>query len=113
MARRLNDNITLDFTTHNPTTGDVSDADSLPICEVFEEASDTPILTPTVVKRSGKTGDYRVTFVADNANGFEENKAYNVIATVVVGGKTAKARIASFSLESLPVNPPTPAHFRG
>ncbi len=107
MARRLNDNITLDFTTHNPTTGEVSDADSLPTCEVFEEANDTPILTPIVTRRSGKTGDYRVTFLADSANGFEENKSYNVIATGVVGGKTAKARIASFSLEPLPTSPPS------
>ncbi len=109
MTRRLNENITLDFTTHNPLTGDVSDADSIPTCELFEEDSDTPILTPAVTKRSGKTGDYRVTFILSDANGFEASKAYNAIATVVVGGKTAKARIASFSLEPLP--PVPPAHF--
>ena len=108
MARKLGDSITLDFTTHNPITGQVQDADALPASEVFEDATDTPILTPTVTKRVGLTGDYRMTFVASAANGFEVDKSYNVIVTATAAGITAKARIASFNLESLAF---VPAHF--
>lgn len=87
---------TIDFTTHNPITGAVSDADALPTCEVFEDNVDVAIVAPTVVKRTGKTGDYRVTFDATAANGFEVDKSYNVIVQATVAGVTAKSRIASF-----------------
>lgn len=94
----LGASITRDFTTHNPATGEVSHADVIPTCEVFEDTTDVPILTPTVTERTGKTGDYRVTFIASEVNGFECGKSYNVIITTIVNGKTAKARIASFNL---------------
>lgn len=104
----LGQSVILDFTTHNPLTGQISDADALPTCEVFEDTTDAPILTPTVTKRSGKTGDYRVSFDATAANGFEVGKSYNVIAEATVSSITAKARIESFILEEVE---PTPAHY--
>ena len=105
MARKLDETITLDFTTHNPITGQVSDADFLPTCEVFEDTTDIPILTPVVTKRVGLTGDHRVSFVASAANGFEINKSYNVVATATVAGVTAKARIDTFNIEATIVSP--------
>lgn len=96
MERQLGQTITLDLTTHNPLTGQVSDADALPTCEVFEDATDVAIISPAVTKRVGKTGNYRVSFAITTANGFEEEKSYNVIAQAVVVGITAKSRIASF-----------------
>ena len=96
--RKIGDTLTFDFTVHNPSNGSVSDADSLPTCEVFEDLNDTPILTPVVVKRSGRVGDYRVSF--STATGFAVGNSYNVVATVVVSSITAKARIASFVLDS-------------
>lgn len=92
--------VTLDFTTHDPLSGQVSDADVLPNCEVFENTTDTPILTPTVTKRTAKTGDYRVTFTASTTNGFEIGKSYNVISEATVNSITAKARIAAFIVTS-------------
>jgi len=100
MYRKLGDTIVLDFTTHDPTTGNVSDADSTPTCEVFEDANDTPILTPTVTKRTGKTGNYRVSIVATAGNNFGVGRSYNVIVSATVVLITAKGRIASFSLDS-------------
>jgi hypothetical protein len=97
--RKLGDRITFDFTTHNPVTGQVTDADVIPTCEVFEDDTDIPILTPTVVKRVAKTGNYRLTFLATAANGFELDKSYNVIAIATVAGITAKARVGSFAIE--------------
>ena len=98
--------VTLDFTTHNPLSGQVSDADALPTSEVFENATDTPILIPAVTKRVGATGNYRLTFIASTANGFEVDKSYNVIVTATVAGITAKSRIASFNLEPLSLTLP-------
>jgi hypothetical protein len=88
-----------DFCTNSPTTGEVIDADSTPTIEVYEDDNDTPILTPTPVKRTSKTGNYRVSFDMTIANGFEITKSYNVTAIVVVGGITSKKTIASFILE--------------
>ena len=96
----LGQQVTLDFTTHNPLTGQVSDADALPTCQVFEDITDVPILTPVVTKRGALTGNYRVTFIASATNGFEVGKAYNVIADALVATIQAKSRIGSFILAS-------------
>jgi len=97
---KLGDLIVLDFTVHNPTTGNVSDADELPTCEVFEGDDDVSILSPEVVKRAGKIGDYRVSIIGSTGNGFEVGRSYNVIARAVAAGVTAKSRIGCFSLDS-------------
>ena len=96
--RILNETITLDFTTHNPLTGNIQDADFLPTCQVFEDTTDIPLITSVATKRVGQTGDYRVTFITSPANGFEIGKSYNVIAEATVGGITAKASLESFNL---------------
>ena len=101
--RIIGDTITLDFTTHDPRTGQVSDADVLPTCEVLEDNNDTPILTPTVVKRGSATGLYRVTFAATAANGFLVASSYNVDVEATVSGITAKSRIGSFRLNNIRV----------
>ena len=67
---KIDDTIVKDFTTHNPVTGAVSDADVTPTCEVFEDANDTEILTPTCVKRTAKTGNYRVSIDLTGSTAF-------------------------------------------
>jgi len=98
--RKLGDTITLDFTTHNPFTGAVQNTDSLPTCEVFEDDNDSAILTPSVTKRVGKIGNYRVSIEATALNGFEIGKSYNVIVSATVNSISAKSRISSFTLDS-------------
>ena len=100
-SMRLEDTIYKDFITTNPVTGNVQDADSLPTCEIFEDATDTPILSPTVVKRTAKTGNYRIPIAMTSANGFEVGRSYNVIVTVVVNGITAKECVDSFQIDTL------------
>jgi hypothetical protein len=86
-----------DVTTHNPSTAGISDADSTPTFSVFEEATDTPILSAqSFTKRTALTGDYRGTFTVSLANGFEVGKWYNVVATAVVGGITGKCTAMTF-----------------
>lgn len=96
--RVIGDRITFDFTTHDPLSGQVSDADVLPTCDVFEDDTDVPVSAPVVTKRVGLTGDYRVSFDATVANGFEVGKSYNIVATALVNGIEAKARIGAFRL---------------
>ncbi len=109
MAYKLDESIPLDFTTHNSATGQAQDADVIPTSEVFEDITGILILTPTVTKRVGMTGGYRVAFIAGVANGFEVDKSYNIIVTATVAGVTAKAQVASFKLES---PAPVLAHFQ-
>jgi hypothetical protein len=80
-----------DVTTHRVDTGAVTDADSPPTFDVFEEATDTPILDDqAMTKRTSLTGDYRGSFTASAANGFEAGKWYSVVVTATVNSVTAK-----------------------
>lgn len=86
-----------DAITSNPSTGAASDADSTPTFEVFEEATDTDIgVGGNLTKRTSKTGNYRGSFTASAANGFEAGKWYSVIASATVNSVAGKARVAHF-----------------
>jgi len=89
-----------DFIT-NTVVGVVSDADSLPTAEVFEDDTDTTVYSLTVTKRTGKTGDYRVPVACTAANGFEVGKSYNVIASATVGGTASKSVVGRFVIENI------------
>lgn len=106
MNPKLTETIYVDFITSSPTTGAAIDADSLPTAEVFEDATDTAILSPTIVKRTGKTGNYRVPVVCTAANGFEAAKSYNVVVSATVGAVAAKAVIRTFQMRTTSVDDP-------
>jgi hypothetical protein len=95
----LDEVVVFDVVTHEPSTGAISDADSTPTYSVFEETTDTPILSAqNFTKRTGLTGNYRGSFTASTANGFEVGKWYSVIATATVDGVTAKCVALHFRL---------------
>jgi hypothetical protein len=100
MNPELEETIYVDFITSSPTTGAATDADSLPTCDVFEDSTDTAILTPTVTKRTGKTGNYRVPIVCTAANGFEATKSYNIVVAATCGGVAAKAVVQTFQMRT-------------
>lgn len=100
MYRRLGETIIIDFVTRLPT-GTVSDADSTPTVEVFEETTDTAILTPTATKRTSKTGNYRISIDLTTANGFEVGKNYSVIVSATCGGISDKTCVRMFYLFDL------------
>lgn len=80
-----------DVCTHVASTGAVSDADSAPTFSVYEEDTDTAILGPTnLTKRTSLTGNYRGSFTASAANGFEAGKWYSVIVSATVSTVAAK-----------------------
>jgi hypothetical protein len=92
----LDEVIYFDVITSNPTTGAVSDADSAPTFEVFEEATDTAIVSGTTTKRTSKTGDYRGTTTLSTANGYESGKWYSIIVSGTVSGVSAKVVAKTF-----------------
>ena len=100
MNPTLSETIYADFITSSPTTGAAIDADSTPTCEVFEDATDTATLSPTVVKRTGKTGNYRIPIACTGANGFEAGKSYNVVVSATVGAVAAKAVVQTFQIRA-------------
>lgn len=99
MTDKLGDTLYFDASTHSPTTGAVVDADATPTSEVFENGNDTPVLTPTVTKRTGKTGSYRVPVVATSGNGFSVGPSYLVWLIATVGGIPDRVCIGRFTLE--------------
>ena len=103
MNPKLGETIYLDFITSDDT-GAATDADALPTCKVFKNATDAPILTPAVTKRVGETGNYRVAVACTADNGFEERKSYSVVIAATVGGIAAKAVIGNFQLAARTVD---------
>jgi hypothetical protein len=95
----LDEVIHFDVVTSDPSTGGVSDADSTPTFDVFEEATDTGLLGNTnLTKRTSLTGNYRGTFTASAANGFEAGRWYTVVASATVGGTDGKTVAMHFRL---------------
>ena len=68
--------------------GAVTDADSLPApaWQVFEQETDTPILSGNFTKRVGHTGNYRATFTLTDTAGFVIGNFYSVIGEATVNG---------------------------
>jgi hypothetical protein len=92
----LGEVVHFDVTTRNIATGVGCDADAAPTFSVFEEDTDTAIVTGTMTKRTALTGDYRGTFTASTANGFEVGKFYIIVVAGTVGGIVDKEVISSF-----------------
>jgi hypothetical protein len=94
----LDEVVHFDITTHSPQNGAVTNADSTPTWAVYEEATDTAILTGDFTQRTALTGNYRGTFTASAANGFEVGKWYNVIASATVNNRAGKQVTLNFRL---------------
>jgi hypothetical protein len=82
----LEDNLTFSVCTHDPDTGALTDAGSVPTYRLYEDVTATPILTGSMAKLddANTTGFYTELIACTAANGFESGKSYTiyVIATV-------------------------------
>jgi hypothetical protein len=79
------------------STGSAVDADATPTFSVYEESTDTAILGPTnFTKRTSLTGNYRGSFTASAANGFEAGKWYSVIGSATVSTVAGKCVCMNF-----------------
>ena len=104
MNPSIGETIIVDFITSSAVTGAATDADETPTIEVLEDATDTAILSPTPVKRTNKTGNYRVSISCMTANGFEAGKSYNVVASATVSSVVGKGVIAAFVMRTTNVD---------
>ena len=82
----LDQSVHFSITTHHPVSGFAFNADISPVFYVFEENSDTHIVTGSLTQRTGFLGVYRGTFNTTLANGFDVNKWYNVVVSGIVQG---------------------------
>jgi hypothetical protein len=86
-----------DVFTFSPSTGEETAADATPKCSVYEEDTDTAIIIlGSMVLRTATTNDYRYSFTASTANGFEVSKWYNVNCYATVGGIAGEAQKLHF-----------------
>lgn len=93
----LDEVLFFDAITSTPATGAAVDADAPPTFAVYEESTDTDIgIGGSMTKRTSLMGNYRGTFTASAANGFELGKWYSIVASGVVGGVTGKAVLKNF-----------------
>ena len=97
----LNEVVTFDAITSSPFTGAATDADSTPTFAVYEDTTDTDIgVGGNMTKRTSLTGNYRASFTASAANGFELGKWYNVICSATVGAVAGKCVSMTFMVTS-------------
>jgi len=83
----IDETLVFSVNTRSGTTGEPTDADSVPEYSVFEDETATAILTGTMTKLVGsKDGFYTEKITTSEANGFETAKTYTILVEVVVGG---------------------------
>jgi len=86
----LGDNLIFSVCTHDPDTGVLTDADSVPTYRIYESETGTPILTGSMAKLddAGTTGFYTESVACTAANGFEDTKSYTIYVQATVDGDT-------------------------
>ena len=92
----LNEAVHMDVVLAVISTGVPTDATGDVTLEVFEEATDTPIISVTMTKRTSLTGHYRGTFTMSEANGFENGKFYIATVSATVSAAAQKHVIGNW-----------------
>jgi len=83
----LSKNLVFSITTRSSTTGAPADADTAPSYSIYEDETNTAILTGTMTKPDAlKTGFYTEQIAVSTANGFEIYKTYTVLVEATVSG---------------------------
>jgi len=82
----LEQNLVFSICTHDPDTAELTDADSLPTYRLYEDETNTPILTGTLSKLddSNTLGFYTEQIACTAVNGFEVNKVYTIYIAATV-----------------------------
>jgi len=76
--------------THDPDTGILTDAGSVPAYRLYEDETAVPILTGSMAKLddANTTGFYTESVAVTIANGFERGKTYTIYIEATVDGDT-------------------------
>jgi len=98
---KIDDYLTFAVNTHDPSTGAQTDADAAPAYRIYEDETDTPILTGTMalLDDANTTGFYSERVQLTAANGLEKGKCYTVRIAAAVGGVTG-AVVHTFQIEA-------------
>lgn len=82
----IDDVLTFTVTTHDSSTGAVTDADSAPDYRVYEDETATPILTGTMalLDSTNTDGFYSEQITLSAANGLEKGKSYTIWISATV-----------------------------
>ena len=86
----LENNLVFSVCTHDPDTGVLTDADSVPSYRIYEDETATPILTGDMAKLddANTTGFYTELIACTAGNGFEDGKTYTIYIEATVDGDT-------------------------
>jgi hypothetical protein len=89
-AVNIGDYLTFSICTHDPDTGELTDADAAPTWRLYEDETAVPILTGTMstLDAVNTTGFYTERVLCSAANGFEDGKSYTVYIEATVDGDT-------------------------
>jgi hypothetical protein len=107
----IGDTETLVFsvTTHNPSTGAASDADNFPSYNIYENETQTAILTGTMSKLddSNTLGFYSESITTNSIN-FKNRKTYTIYVSAIVGGITGVTSFSfmAYSKDTVSLNDP-------
>ena len=84
----IGDNLTFTVTTHNPTTGALTDADAGPFYRIYEEETGTTILADNMSKLDAVNtlGFYSEKILCSVASGYESGKSYSIYIYATVAG---------------------------
>lgn len=86
----IGDYLTFSICTHDPDTGELTDADANPLYRIYEDETVAPILTGTMVTLDGvnTTGFYTERIHCSAVNGFEDGKSYTIYVQATVDADT-------------------------
>jgi hypothetical protein len=99
---KLNEAVYFSVTTRG--TSGLVDADSAPTFDIYEQATDTPVASGTMTKRTGYTGVYRGTFTPTTVGGYTVGRYYDVVVSGTVSSITDKAVALTFVLRSASID---------
>ena len=82
----VGDNLVFSVVSHDPDTGVLTDATGVPAYRVYEDETETPILTGNMAKLDddNTTGFYTELIGCTAANGFESGKTYTIFIKATV-----------------------------
>src|SRR3990172_9039911 len=86
----ISDNLVFSVCTHDPDTGILTDADSVPTYRIYEDETATPILTGAMAKLddANTTGFYTESIACTSGNGFENGKTYTIYIEAILACAT-------------------------
>ena len=94
----IGNNLKFSICTHDPDTGILTDADAIPTYRIYEDATETAILSGNMDSGTGAgfnefddantDGHYAKVIACTAANGFENGKTYTVYIEATVDGDT-------------------------